>query len=398
MIRPFFYLICLTLFISQLAMAAPERPFKRVMLFPGGGLQNALFLGMLEAAEESGQRPDLIIGTCGGSIAAALATHFPDSKSRREFVESRTYYELLTKVRLENADLSQALQRVFKMVGKRAGVDDTLPDVFHRPILRVGDDLQKMFATKFSSTDLRTIIIASRVLYGPEQIGSKRKGNKYFKEVYFTDADTAKYLVGLQAGAAKFDPSSYVASEIEITTDADLGLAVRASISDPYYINPITIQGSYFLTGAVNLYPYEVAEKLGDEMIAPYVGSFDSLEQNAFGSVYGFNSNKRLQLYHARTEGVRWVDFSDAGDTIYQTSGFNPKPDIKSLAIKSRIPAEYEEYKRKVGELWAFGYARGLEAFGRAKGDQSHIRTRNCENTAPCPQRPDIDPYTRGGP
>ncbi|MGZ3743093.1 MAG: hypothetical protein ACXWRA_04460, partial [Pseudobdellovibrionaceae bacterium] len=48
------------------------KPFKRVLVISGGGLNPGLALGIIAGVQEKGWRPDLIIATCGAGLGAAI--------------------------------------------------------------------------------------------------------------------------------------------------------------------------------------------------------------------------------------------------------------------------------------------------------------------------------------
>ena len=386
--KPFVLALSFTLVVwqffpgSQGRKPSSNKSFQRVMVFPGGGLQFAIHLGALAAYEDAGQKPNLVIGTCGGSIAALLANYFEDPKERKEFLLSEKLYTALKNVKLVRPGIGYALNDVWEMIGRKYRLTDTLPDFFSRYILSVPTDfsLSHMNVPFKKEGSMRAIMIAAQLNYGPEQLGQKRGKRKLMREVYFTDDETAQHLAGLESEIGGKFPDSYVDKYTRTITDAPMAFASRASISDPYYINPGKIGDTYFLTGAVNLYPLELAQHLGDEVIMPYVAGFDSLvEQNVIASVFGFDNNKRLRNVTAN-EATRWVDFTDT-DVVYEDAGFNPSPNFWTFDIESRIPDSYEEYRRRLEVLWSYGYERGLESLKKAPNDKSHIRIKDVDNT-----------------
>ena len=85
-----------TVFILLIALsvssAFAQSKKKVAMVFDGGGFRTAMFLGMLKGAEETGHTPDIIIGTCGGSIPAAIAHSIVGSDRQLEFVQSKPFH------------------------------------------------------------------------------------------------------------------------------------------------------------------------------------------------------------------------------------------------------------------------------------------------------------------
>ena len=56
------------------------KPYERVQLFSGGGSRFGYYLGSYAALVAHDLTPDIIIGTCGGSLSAYLVQLAPDPK------------------------------------------------------------------------------------------------------------------------------------------------------------------------------------------------------------------------------------------------------------------------------------------------------------------------------
>ncbi|OFZ19259.1 MAG: hypothetical protein A2X94_05755 [Bdellovibrionales bacterium GWB1_55_8] len=351
------------------------------MVFSGGGFQSAMFLGMLDAAEELGQKPDVVIGACGGSIAAVIANSIGDRHERRAFIESEEYFDLLRSASFnEDTGVLQALGKVIRMRERK--YTNTLPAIFSGYLMNVPVDLTSPKLSQGFSTDgIRAMIISALVKFGPEDVGRRRGSRKVFKEVIFTDKETAAELQGFESPIAKMFPKSAVETGVDVLTSESLMAAARASISDPYYMNPASIGNDRFVTGAIDMYPIEAAKLISDEVTMGFAGDFDTLvEVPAIKSTFRFDSNKRLRYVHDQY-AERWVDISNTGKALYATSGFNPKVSISGL--KWGIPADHETFLRKVREQFAFGRARALEGFARTTlNDKSHIREMNPKNSS----------------
>ena len=46
--------------------------YKRAVVFSGGGSRFAVYGGIFSAMKDMGYEPDLIIGSCGGAMAASI--------------------------------------------------------------------------------------------------------------------------------------------------------------------------------------------------------------------------------------------------------------------------------------------------------------------------------------
>ena len=71
------------------------------MVFAGGGMEIPMFLGMYEGAVEAGKKPDVITATCGGSIAATIASSFNTTQEMKDFLRSSEFFDFFNSVRME---------------------------------------------------------------------------------------------------------------------------------------------------------------------------------------------------------------------------------------------------------------------------------------------------------
>lgn len=328
------------------------------MVFDGGGFKTAMFLGMLKGAEDTGHSPDIIIGTCGGSIPAAIAHAIVGSDKQLEFVQSKPFYYLLRSIEFSNFSAVGKLLSMAKNFYTKYKWQRMIPDIFHDYLMNVPMSFNLLELSKsFIPSKYRTVIVASRILYNEESLGGKRaKGENLFLESIFTDAVTAKELKGFIAPNSLYKNSS-VASKVDFITDAHLDEAARASISDPFYMAPAHYKGERYVTGAVDLYPIELAKKLADEIIFVYPSKFGIVEEGAIYATFNFSHNKRhRQVFHQK------IDYLIDGTDFPSELELEPKFNLLAWKINSRIPQTYEEYREITKMQFEFGYKRALEA------------------------------------
>jgi hypothetical protein len=265
--------------------------------------------------------------------------------------------------------------------------------VFSKPILEVplrpqgSHHIQRPFP---ASEDVpRIIILAAEIDYCPDCEPRTKEGVKYYRETYFTDADTARYLGGRPSAIAQQFPKSGVKFATQVKLGHTLGDAARASISDPYYINLSHLDGRYFATGAVNLNPIELAQSLADEVIIPFYYPSDPLGQSAYGTLFGYSIRKRgLQVN--RQWATHWVDFSDLTrikkdfvfDPIVVPSLIGTCTDgegcnLSPMRVVSGVPVSLGEFQAQLQQQWCYGYERTMEAFQQPVGSQAHVRIPN---------------------
>ena len=73
-----------------------KKPYPTVAVFSGGGTRYALYLGMYAAMQHYDVKPDLLIATCGGSIAANIINSFATDEQRKAFIQSEELYRLVS--------------------------------------------------------------------------------------------------------------------------------------------------------------------------------------------------------------------------------------------------------------------------------------------------------------
>ncbi len=337
------------------------------MVLNGGGFKTAMFLGMLKGAKDSNLNPDIVIGTCGGSIATAIAHAIDNYEAQVEFVRSEQFYNMLKSIELtdyasvgKTLGLAKDFYTEYKLFG-------TIPNIFDNYLMDVPSDINlPEIATNFTPISHRSVIIAAEVLYNINDSGTKRGERQLFQQTIFTDDETAQALKGLTSHASTVSTS--VKKEIAIVTNTDVMTAARASISDPFYMEPADINGKRYITGAIDLYPIEIAEQLGNEIIFVYPDKFDIVEQGAIYSTFNFSHNQRHEYVFSK-EIDYLIDYTDFPSELK----FTPKPDFLAWKIKSRLPTDYMEYREIVRRQFNYGYRKMLEA-AKHKGTKKHIR------------------------
>ncbi|MGE4232403.1 MAG: patatin-like phospholipase family protein [Bacteriovoracia bacterium] len=371
-------LIFTLLFVCSFAHAK----YENAIVFPGGGLQTAMFLGMLEGAELAGVKPDIILSSCGGSVAATIAHAIENSERRKNFVESKEFYSFLKTLRLtDNAGIVPLLSTTLKM-RYFIYLSDSVPDFFSNFIMDVPQEMVIPGITKsFDSTSqIKALMVSARLRFSPSDIGTLAyEDRKLFTEVYFTDQQTASLLEGFTSPIFDEFKDSAISKYTEVHTDLTTTQAMRASIADPYYISPFRHGESYFVTGAVDLYPIEAAHRVAEKVIFPFASEFDTIvEQAGIQSSFRYDNNKRLRKVTDQQADV-WVDFSEVSK-MYSISGFNPQPSI--TGVEMTIPESYDQFVRKVREQWNWGKQKALEAFAAPIGSKAHIRNMNKDNAS----------------
>jgi len=350
-------------------------------------------VGMYDAACDAGRQPDLIITACGSSLPAAAIGAYPNRQRRNEFLASPDHHAMYLSAKIRRPYACHVLCRFLstRCRGRLRCLRDT--SVFSKPIMEVplrplgSHHIQQPFP--MGEDVPRIIILAAEIDYCPNCEPRTKEGVKYYRETYFTDADTAHYLDGRPSVIAQQFPKSGVKFTTQVKLGHTLGDAARASISDPYYINLTHLNGRYFATGAVNLNPIELAQSLADEVIIPFYYPSDTLGQSAYGTFFGYSIRKRgLQVN--RQWATHWVDFSDLTrikkdfvfDPIVVPSRRGSCTDgecccLSPIRVVSGVPVSLGGFQEQLQQQWCYGYERTMEAFQQPVGNQSHIRIPN---------------------
>src|SRR5476649_2829801 len=79
------------------------KKYARCLVLAGGGGRLGVHLGTVAAAREAGLAPDVILGTCGGALAAALVHAEPDPARQLQFLGGPAMYRFWCGVRTRAA-------------------------------------------------------------------------------------------------------------------------------------------------------------------------------------------------------------------------------------------------------------------------------------------------------
>lgn len=349
---------------------AEGKKFKRALVIAGGGITPGIGLGIIAGAREQGWEPDVIITTCGAALAAAIENAYHNSPDSLKFAKSVKFFDALSLVKLET-------KNAIKLRGVLSAYEnlDLVPPVFDpRTVLSVDQNLTGFLpASRFDTPQVgpRVVIVAAKAQFSASDMGVKKKllNRDLFRQVYFTDPDTALSLKGLPSRVRTLFPQSYVATETEVITDKTAEQAIRASISDPMLINPGKIDDDFYMTGAVDLFPIETAHLLADEVMSTYPARlYKEYEDTLIESTFGFKQTQRA-LHAIQDNTVKWIDVSGIDDVSFD-------PVTKLISIKSGIPDSLDDFANGIQKQYEFGRSRVIEAIQGQKVsiNRQHLR------------------------
>jgi hypothetical protein len=357
--------IVLSLGLVLQAAVVTAKPFKRVLVISGGGVNPGAALGMIAGVMEKGWRPDLIIATCGAGLGTAIFNSEPNIRDSYDVLTSWNFYKGLNEVVVQNPNGIAMMEKL-----KLAKNTFVYPDIFEGTLLHAPLDLPYMLRNMEFNRDPakpKLVIVSARAFFGPHQVGQRRSYEPMFQQVYFTDPETAQHIDGWTLPKAKSYPFTTLMPQTLTVSNHSAVTAMRAGIADPFLLNPSVVDGYYHFTGAVDLFPLDLATTLGDEVLATYPASlFLDYEDTAVKAGFGFKQTTRA-LEAIQHKDVKWIDISGADDL-----SFNPK--LVVVVMKSGIPSDYTQFKLGVAKQWNFGRDRANEAINVAPGKLTNVR------------------------
>lgn len=384
--------------------SAPK-PFKRALVMTGGGFKFLYFVGMYDALVDRGWKPDLIITTCGASVAAAIIHGVPDRQERLRMIQSPEMLEGLEGFRLTRGgfrDIELLLRKLSQYQRGWETGSDVVPDLFNLAFFDVDPITLPFWQRAFGDRrpgDPHFIIGGSVASFTRTDVDQARNGRKLYTEAYFTDATVAPYLAGYSSAVARAYPHSSVGPGVRVFTDFTIGDAAAVSIRDPFLFPPVVRNGETFTGSNINLYPLELARSLADEVVMTFNPAFNGFELMAINVSLGYDMNSRLK---AITGGPvdRWIDATNMNVSQFAMDpkvhyGFPTLFQLKSNTPRDRrvrvaegvtagapytIPAE-ADFMRRALVAYDRGYERGLEAVDNDEsGTTDHVRGKNTRN------------------
>lgn len=352
------------------------------MVMAGGGFRFGIYLGMYAAACDAGKTPDLLLASCGGSIAAALIHREPDVVRQKAWLASPEMYSFWAGI---TPAPTATLGRVLGGVARRAldtRAAPRVPDLFNH-YLHALPPLPALPQPAIGSAQQGpdVALVGSRLLYTAAEVGQPRGQRTLFAQTVFCQTRAAQLVEGMPAplGGTEWGNTA-VAPLVATDTTMQLEVAARISVSDMYYFACHPQGGAHYMGGVVDLFPIELAHRLAHQVVMEFKAPFDQLMSvPAWRAVLGTDANQRLRQVHAQHADV-WIDTSDIMQAL-------SKPYMRNVLDwrKNRVRLEhtpsYAEFVQHMDDHWNYGYARGREAFARDKpGSQEGMRLVNRYN------------------
>ncbi|QOD13334.1 patatin-like phospholipase family protein [Psychrobacter sp. 28M-43] len=384
------------------------KPYERVQLFSGGGSRFGYYLGSYAALAAHDLTPDIIVGTCGGSLSAYLVQLAPDPKDLQALMCSRELYRVITAIRHVAPDeankrlklryMTHALKRWRLSKQRDNGQGQRQADSYERllnelqqlAMFRIDneqywlDELSRFApSNNGSAADKVTpeiAIIASRLYQASAD--SLYNEKVALQELLFAPPRLAN-LPNLVSGLADEQMTSpahtfangRIHPSVKVQTQWDFALVIRASMADMYYLPPTHIpELGWCLGGVINLTPIELACQLGDIVFAETKAGYDAwLAAPAIQRVFGFDPNKRLAAVHdyqpisvsAPTETINknrqlhWLPFADNEQQL-RGKNVQKRFNLEQMTVEL-IHSDYDGFVQQMQAQWQYGYQRTVD-------------------------------------
>lgn len=334
-----------------------NKPFHRAIIFSGGGTRFAIYCGMYAAMIDLNMKPDVIISSCGGSIAGTIIKRFPNNDDQKKYLQSEELYSFIKNTRLTK---ERKIHRIGRLVLKKVRNKNLAPyveDIFNRYLVEMQEDISSQLPSLVSKrdNDIKLIIIGSQLLFDKTTINDKRNNNKLYKKIIFTDIETASLIDTKQIEIESENYiNSAVSSSITIKTDVPWHIAMRISLSDMFYVSPVFWHGDYYAGGAIDLIPIELAQHLADNVIMEHKKGYTKVEESLVRAVLGYSGNQRLKEVYQYV-GFHRIDTSDIKKVL---NGHYCKKKLNWLQFKieMELPNSYQQFCEDMHLQWQYGY------------------------------------------
>lgn len=338
------------------------------MVMGGGGGRLVAYAGMHAAAVEAGLAPDLVIGTCGGALAAALVHAEPDPGRQQAWLASPEMYRFWQGFRAApQATLSGALtSALWRWFDPRPA--PRLPRVHDGALFQAPAAWPRLHWRTAGDTP-EAVIVAARLLYAAHETGQPRRGRPLFEQVLFCRPGVAARLAMPAGDAQPAAPGSAVAPQSALCDEAALGDAVRLSFTDMFYLPAAAWRGQHYLGGVVNLLPVELASgwarQVWVERKAPATWTLGP----AWRQVLGVNATRRLRQVDATPVALR-LDTRQLARALprqlvdkhidWRANRLRLRPALSAGDHAQRVQAQWREGQRLMRAALERAQARGL--------------------------------------
>lgn len=345
------------------------------MVLGGGGFRFGIYVGMYAALRQAGKAPDVLLASCGGAIAAAIIHNLPDPEAQRKWLSSEEMYKFWCSLRsTRHAALIGTLMRAARRKLSSASAP-VIPDLFNDYLFEIPPQLP--FPAASGTPEVEVAIIGGKLLFGPADVGQRRGRRKLYAETIFCSERAASALRGMDSPLADRRWGEHaIAREVLTDSSATVAEAARISIADMIYFRSAQYRGGEYIGGVLDLFPVEIARKLGAEVIMEFKESFDQVFSiPAWRAVLGVDGNARLRYANSHLADLR-IDSSDVS-VVLEKQQLQQKLDWLRNRIELQMPPSYDIFTQHMRDQWQYGYQRAQEALDRPPRQQPPVRRAN---------------------
>ncbi len=342
------------------------------MVMGGGGFRFGIYIGMYAALREAGKAPDVLLASCGGAIAATIIHNLPDPERQRAWLASRDMYDFWCGLKsTRHAALIGTLARAARRSLTPSSVP-VIPDLFGDYLFDIPPQLP--FPPANGAPEVDVAIIGGKLLFDASEVGRPRGARKLFAETVFCGERAAAALKDMASPLG--DPrwgEHAVAGELLVDSGVPLTEAARISIADMIYFRCRQYGGDEYIGGVLDLFPVEIARRLGVEVVMEFKEAFDQVFSiPAWRAVLGVDGNARLRYANTHLADLR-IDSSDVSRVLAKQQ-LQQRLHWRRNRIELAMPASYDTFARHAGDQWRYGYERAREALARPAGQHPPVR------------------------
>lgn len=348
-----------------------QKPYQNALVFSGGGMRFGYYIGVYQAFFEKFGVPDVILSSCGGSLATAILHSTSNPKMAYHLLKSHACYQMCCRLYAKKPPsrltyLMPALKRwlafqthqlkpsgILHAVNKKEqdalfvslfGVDGTLwqQSSFDETLASMPPDLT-------SCSPIKSLVIASC-------LGNDGRWQEFVRSSCDTLAQTLT-ATPMTCALSHYNPQR-INPKIQICSAMPLPVALQASISDMYYMSPLVWQGEYFLGGVLDLTPVELAGSLARQVFIDDKIVYDSLlARPAIWSCFGFDPSQRLYDVKQKYCGtdVHWLPLAD---NRHHTISIIQKHYNWWHGYIQGVYPDFADFQKIVHKQWHYGYQR----------------------------------------
>ena len=356
-------------------MTQSYKPYKRCMVMGGGGFRFGIYIGMYAALREAGQAPDVLLASCGGAIAATIIHNLPQPEAQRAWLSAPEMYRFWCGLKsTHRAALLGTLRQAAKRKLSSASAP-VIPDLFNDYLFEIPPQLP--FPPAAEAPEVDVAIIGGKLLFGQADVGQPRNGRKLYAETVFCGERAATALRGMDSPLADARWGEHaVAREMIVDTGTAVTDAARISIADMLYFRCQPHRGDEYIGGVLDLFPVEIARRLGDEVVMEFKEAFDQVFSiPAWRTVLGVDGNARLRYANTHLADMR-IDSSDVS-VVLEKQQMQQKLDWLRNRIELAMPPDYATFVQHMSDQWQYGYDRAREALARPLRQHPPIRRAN---------------------